>query len=651
MAGPAPLPRPASIVRAVHSGLHASAHSAGQTCSPSPAKEAPSSRPSRTKTARKRVASAQPPKPKSSQIRNTLVDYLATGRNADAIAFYVELLQQNRGEWTAETAEGFAWLFVQYRQADLARHAAAAIHDQGFAISTAFASKILRMYKDELVYEPEALAQVLEWLSEGFGREKREGVSVDEGTLETVLEVLKRMGRSDWLEQVFRAYRDTLNEGEIGSARAWSYLIGAKILDGNIRTAEKHFNTWRTGYRASHMASTSREVPPPSSPYLVLLAHYASRTHSGPFSRDPAYRFIALCRTDGIEISTDYVDLLLRTELRRKQHSSFWGLWKAFDDPTLDLVRSGTTWLLAIRAKMRADTANRAIPSLAHSPLRRLLSFHLQPAHAPSSRRLLKDLLRQRLAQTGHRPARRHPRSDPFVSADVLNLFLEHFVAVRDWRAATVVLETFRVHRVEPTFKTHGNVVLGVVKQWRRGKLQGRLDDLAQSAHDGAVDAFDDPQVRAAKEKGFSSIRSQQQGLELIRTILEERKMRARLWSREADEVEVSACDARGSPAQEEGDELDHPSPVTPRWMVQRERRDLGYLVSLLRRCEGVDEEEWKGLMAEARKVILPRRQQPVAKGSRRATRKREQESKDRDKMRAARLQRRARRKVQRCTQ
>lgn len=646
----APFRRSPSVVRAVHSGLHASALSTAQTCSPSPLEDASNSRSSRTKTARKRVTPAQPPKPTSSQLRNTLVDYLATGRNADAIAFYVDLLEKNRGEWTAEIAEGFAWLFVQYRQADLARHAAAAIHDQGFAISTTFASKILRMHKDELVYEPEALAQVLEWLSEGFGREKREGVPVDEGTLETVLEVLKRMGRSDWLEQVFRAYRDTLEEGEIGSARAWSYLIGAKLLDGNIRTAEKHFDTWRTGYRASHTTSTSGKVPPPSSPHLVLLAHYASRPHSGPFSRDPAYRFIALCRSDGIEITTDYVDLLLRTELRRKQHSSFWGLWKAFDDPTLDLVRSGTTWLLAIRAKMRADTANREIPTLAHSPLRRLVSFHLEPARAPSSRQLLKDLLRQRLAQTGHRPARRHSRSDPFVSADVLNLFLEHFVAVRDWRAATVVLETFRVHRVEPNFKTHGNVVLGVVKQWRRGKVQGRLDDFAQSACDGAVDAFDDPQVRAVKEKGFSSIRSQQQGFELIRTILEERKMRARLWSRKPDEVEASGCDARGTPAQEDGDELDQPSSVTPRWMVQRERRDLGYLVSLLRRCEGVDEEEWKGLMAETRKVILHRRQQPVAQGRRRATPKREQDAKVRDTMRAARLQRRAR-KIQRGTQ
>lgn len=650
MADSAPLARPLFVARAVHSGLHASAQSAGQTCFPRPGEEATSSRPSPTTTARKRITPAQPPKPTASQIRNILVDYLATGRNADAIAFYVDFLKQNRGDWTAETAEGFAWLFVQYRQADLARHAAAAIHDQGFAISTTFASKILRMHKDELVYEPESLAQVLEWLSEGFGREKREGVPVDEGLLETVLEILKRMGRSDWLEQVFRAYRDTLEEGEIGSARAWSYLIGAKVVDGNIRTAEKHFDTWRTRYRAFHTTSTSSKVPPPSSPYLVLLAHYASRMYSGSFLRDPAYRFIALCRSDGIEVTADYVDLLLRTELRRKQHSSFWGLWKAFDDPTLDLVRSGTTWLLAIRAKMRADTANREIPTLAHSPLRRLVPFHLEPARAPSSRQLLKHLLRQRLAQTGHRPARRHPTSDPFVSADVLNLFLEHFVAVRDWRAATVVLETFRVHRVEPNFKTHGNVVLGVVKQWRRGKVHGRLENFTQSAHDGAVDDFDDPQVRAAKEKGFASIRSQQQGLELIRTILEERKMRTRLWSRNADEAEASACDARGSPAQEEGDELDHPSPVTPRWMVQRERRDLGYLVTLLQRCEGVDEEEWKRLMAEARKVILPRRQ-PVAKGSRRATPKQEQEAKDRNTMRAARLHRRARRKVQRGTQ
>ncbi|GAA5862232.1 hypothetical protein JCM3774_004832 [Rhodotorula dairenensis] len=606
--------RPLSVVSSGVSGWHdsVSASSGGSSSAATPvALSHPAAPP---KAPRKRGRPARAPKPTLPQIRNILVDYLANGRNADAIAFYVDMLKQNRGDWTAETAEGFAWLFVQYRQADLARHAAAELHDHGFSISTALASKILRMHKDELVYEPAALASVLEWLSEGLGREKRAGTAVDEGMLETVLDVLKRMGRTDWLEQVFRAYTDTLEVGEVGSARLWSFLIGAKLLDGDVRMAEKHFDTWRTGYQASRF---SAQTSPPSAPYLVLLAHYASRSYSGPASRDPAYRFLAVCRSDGVEVNTDYLDLLLRTELLRKQHSSFWGVWKAFDNPALGLVRSRATWLLAVRAKMRAHDLNRELRDSARraaSPLPRLLSFAYEPARAPSSRQLFRGLLRQRLVQTGHRPKRRldNAKTDPFVSADVLNVFLEHFVAARDWQAATVVLETFRVHRVEPNFKTHGNIVLGVVKQWRRGKVRGTLDYTDSDAHDDTLrHAFDDPQLREAEERGFSSVRTQQQGLDLIRKILEQRKMRMGLWRR-GHEGEgtgygmpiVSGCD----PSTPEGDELDHPAAVTSRWMAQRERRDLEYLVSLLRRCEGVDEEEWDRVMAKARIEILPER-------------------------------------------
>lgn len=565
------------------------------------------------KTPRRRGQSVQPPRLSSAQIRNILVDYLANGRNADAIAFYVEMLQQHRGDWTAQNAEGFAWLFVQYRQADLARHAAAKLHDQGFAISTALASKILRMHKDELVYEPESLALVLEWLSQGLGREKRAGTAVDEGMLETVLDALKRMGRTDWLEQVFGAYRDTLEVGEVGSARLWSFVIGAKLLDGDVRAAERLFDAWRAGYHASHSSTSAQQTSPPPAPYLVLLAHYASRPHSGLASRDPAYRFIAICRSDGIKISSDYLDLLLRTELLRKQHSSFWGLWQAYDDPALGLVRSRATWLLAVRAKMRAHDSHRDSPKRMASPMRRLVSFTYEPTRAPSSRQLFKRLIRQRLIQTGHRPTRRlcTAKMDPFVSADVLNLFLEHFVATRDWQAATVVLETFRVHRVEPNFRTHGNVVLGVVKQWRRGKVPGALDYAGPTGDDDALHAFDDPQVREAEERGFSAVRSQQQGLDLIRKILEQRKMRLGLWSRDdggqGAQPETPSGNGGGSPGPE-GDELDHPAAVTSRWMAQRERRDLEYLVSLLRRCEGVDEKEWDRLMVKTRKEILPQR-------------------------------------------
>ncbi|BGP53727.1 hypothetical protein JCM8202_003658 [Rhodotorula sphaerocarpa] len=545
------------------------------------------------------------------QTRNILVGYLARGRSADAIAFFVDILDRNRGRWSAETAEGFAWLFVQYRQPALVRRAAAELHGHGFVMSTAYTSKLLRMHQNELVYEPEALAQVLEWLSYGLVREKHAGRSVDEGMLETVLDTLKRMGRTDWLEQVFKAYSDTLKPGETGSARLWSLRIGASLLDGDLRTAEKHFHSWRTG-------AVSESSPPSAAPYLVLLAYHAAKVRSAPVSRDPAYRFLALCHHDKVPLSCGYLDLLLRVELFRKRYSSFWGLWRAFDDPHLGLRRTRVSWLLAIRAQARSTAAARALTTRASSasPLHRLVPFAYKAASTPSSRALFRQLLADRLAHTFHRPFRRLPThgNDSLDGAEVLNGFLERFIAERDWPAATVVLETFRVHRVEPDFRTHGNVVLGVVNQWRRGKVaHGHLDDplgTAAASSDGPH-AFEDPQLAHASRSGLAGIRSDREGLELVRKILDGRKMRLNLWRRSevaSPEEGQTAVGGFLRLIDDDGaeDELDNPAPVTSRWMAQRERRDLEYLIALLRRCEGGDEAEWPRIMAETREEMLP---------------------------------------------
>ncbi|POY70615.1 hypothetical protein BMF94_6393 [Rhodotorula taiwanensis] len=576
------------------------------------------------KTPRTRGPPPVVPEPTPAQIRNILVDKLATDRNSEAIAFYVDLLERKRGNWSAETAEGYAWLFVKYRQAALARRAADAMHDHGYLISTSFASKLLRMHLNDLVYEPEALAKVLEWLSAGLVREKEGGVPVDERMLETVLDALKRMGRSDWLEQVFKAYRDTLDPGEVGSARLWRLVIGAKLLDGDVRTAEQYFDTWRAGHMAQR--SADRVEPPPSAPYLVLLSHYALQVRSGPPSRDPAYRFIALCHHDKIEVSSQYLDLLLRVELARKQLSSFWGLWRAYR--ALGLERSRSAWLLAIRARGTSRPSARQRFVLGPTPLYRVVPFQYMSAAGPPARSLFRLFLKIRLEQTGRRPSLRLPntRPDAMLGPDVLNAFLIDFIAHQDWPAAALVLETFRVHRVEPDFQTHGNVVLGVVKQWRRGKVQGQLDGPGAGGDQpphlmGEIHAFEDPQVRQAEAaRGLVSARSEQEGLEMIQSILERREMRLRYWTRPTGEAnEDTRAQSTPDNAADAVDDVGGPT-LTPSWMAQRERRDLDYLAELLRRCQGVDEPTWARTMATTREEVLPARKRrqstPESRGS-----------------------------------
>jgi hypothetical protein len=56
------------------------------------------------------------------------------------------------------------------------------------------------------------------------------------------------------------------------------------------------------------------------------------------------------------------------------------------------------------------------------------------------------------------------------------------------------------------------------------------------------------------------------------------------------------------------GGEEEMPTPQAPPWMLIRERREMGYLFSLLRRSEGLDELQWREQMKETRGEMLPRR-------------------------------------------
>lgn len=198
---------------------------------------------------------------------------------------------------------------------------------------------------------------------------------------------------------------------------------------------------------------------------------------------------------------------------------------------------------------------------------------------------------------------------------------------MRDWPAAAVVLESFAVARVEPNSATHANVVLGVVSAWEKGKVErGRLEE------EGGLEWRSGGKKRRG---GVSLLDRRLDGLELVRRIMGQRKMRIALWTRRREETpqaeeegegEEGTNAARVPPTEErlprqidmdmdiELVEDDHPPsastprlpPPPPAWMIRRELRDTAYLTSLLRRCEGLSDPDWALTMVEARKEILP---------------------------------------------
>ncbi|GAA6056415.1 hypothetical protein JCM3770_000691 [Rhodotorula araucariae] len=543
-----------------------------------------------------------PPRLTLAQIRDAMVDAFTRRQPRRAMQVFLNVLAR-RGDdrLSSRTVDGFAWLFCQYRQPALAGQAAAAMQEQGYTVTSRLASRILRISHHDLVLQPDVLAKVLGWISEGIVREKKGGKAVDEGILETVLDVLKRMGKSDWLLDVFKAYCGTLDDAQAGSPRLWAIAISAKANEGDVRTAQKLFSDWRARYvvqqRTRDTAPTTGRPPPPPDPYLALLHHFSAGT-TYIAARDPAYKLIAVATEHGLVPSTDYLNALLRTELHRRRWASFWGLWAQFD--VLSLARDPSSWALAVKAKLWHDSARRQRGRLHPSPLHGVVPFAFLEQPAPHARALFRTALAARLAATGCRPARVLSTKQPdIVTPALLDAFLELFVGRRDYFAAAIVLETFGVHRVEPDARTHAAVVLGVVRLWERGQLRTPLVDEGDGNGAGTYDEAAQERRRRRAAMGGP------QGVELIRRILEERKMRVGLWTGSAapSTGEESTAVAREGAAQ--GDEEEAP-PNPPAWMMQREMRELGYLATLVRRCAGLSEAEWDPLMAETRAEMLP---------------------------------------------
>ncbi|GAA5992803.1 hypothetical protein JCM5350_002274 [Sporobolomyces pararoseus] len=590
------------------------------------------------------------------KLKTLLIEHLSRSRPRQALDLFLDHLEHPHQSHSGRTLEGLVWIFLSYRQPRLGLEAIDKMHKKGYQISSAMATKLLRSYGNELLFDGENLVKVLNWIKQGIRNndDGKGGGKVDEEMVETVIQVLKNMGRIDWSAQVFQAYRESLEEGTIGNAKLWAAAISAQAAGGDVMAAQLLFKDWRTRYLEVH----SDSLPPPEQPYLALLNHFAVNSPPMPASKDPAYLLLQLTKLDRLPPSTAFLNALLRTELARKRFSSFWGIWNLFDDGTnLDqgTFRDHSSWKLATRAKLVSDELRRKRGRIHHSPLLNLSPLPYSETLTPTSRSLFSNLLSTRLELTSHRPSLRlstSQRLDPFAasptssqspststtsplsvsveaSATLLNHFLSLFLSYQDFTAAIVVLETFHVHKISPNSSTHSTVVLSIIKLWEKGKLlpnysrgtggrgggeqDGELLTLFGEGTLGGIEGWERNRQRRVSKNFKGDL-----AIEAIRRILESRKFRVGLWQRDYYNDDSSRMRMGGEEESEEVGGVSGEEP--PKWMLQREMRDTSYLVDLLKRCSGLEEEEWQLALAKTRKELLPpsKKKKEGSKGARR---------------------------------
>ncbi|KAK4705625.1 hypothetical protein P7C70_g563, partial [Phenoliferia sp. Uapishka_3] len=235
-------------------------------------------------------------------------------------------------------------------------------------------------------------------------------------------------------------------------------------------------------------------------------------------------------------------------------------------------------------------------------------------------RALFSSILTADLLNRSHRPSLILPTTQSnLICTTTLNDLLTLFISRKDWMTATLVLETFRVRRIEPNAATHSGVVLGVLKKWEEGKIRrGRLAE-----ERGLVDRFE------AVDEGQRMAEGGEKSLEMLRRLLRGRQMRMKLWVKKPTPTTIEEESSIGGEVDNEELEDDVEATIEmvphdrdskhveeaastseklppPSWMLSRELRDLGYLISLLRRCSGLDDPDWAQGMARVRKEILP---------------------------------------------
>ncbi|GAA6025438.1 hypothetical protein JCM11491_004312 [Sporobolomyces phaffii] len=622
------------------------------------------------------------------KLKGVMIEHLAHARPRAALRAFVDHLDRPDSSHSARTLEGLVWTLCAYREPAVALEAVAHMHRAGYAVSTRLAAKLLRAHAAEVMFDPDRLVTVLKWIQAGIRRDHAARTRVDAHLVETVIDALKRIGRTDWCASVFAAYRESLGgdaDADMGHPRVWAAAISAHAAGGDVQAAQLLFNDWRTAHFASRprppdSGSPPPPPPPPEGPYLALLNHFAVNCPPLPASKDPAYLLLQLVKADRVPLSTPFLNALLRVELSRKRFSSFWGIWALFDGDA-GVARDHSAWKLASRAKLVSDASRRQRGRLHRSPLLHLAPVPYAERHTPTSRSLFARLLATRLELTSHRPALRLPTSKPdplaasaspsrssdndltvpsrSASASLLNSFLALFLSHQDFAAAAVVLETFHVHRVAPTAATHSTVVLSVIKLWERGQFDPfsppHPHPTSSSSSESSTPLVVPGGSGTLAVEGYEASRRARaakhlrgpRAVEAIRTILERREVRVGLWQQQHQRAERAddAQDDLEEPGGVEGEGKGGggrqrsvpPSPPSPppRWMVQREMRDTTYLVELLAKCSGLDADGWRLEVDHARRELLPARRE--AEQGRRGGEREEQPDKKKSKRKITR--------------
>lgn len=408
------------------------------------------------------------------------------------------------------------------------------------------------------------------------------------------------------------AYTRTLPSASLVALR-----IKAHGAQDDLDKAETAFVQWRYHwfkcYRpASNSASSSSSVRsssnsppssttstpiPPSAPYLALLNLYSTLAPPPylPESEDQAYKFIPLLASDAIPMSTSIIRGLLAIELSRRHYGSFWALSRHFlrlgwrmESDWVRLCLKARRWENLERKRRKGKRDKMSAFQVMWDEEKDHDDAGIALKTTPTNRQILHHYLLGLLEVTKSRPSIEValPNYDRTSVYTTFNLLLQTFIESKDWHAAGVVLESFRVYRIEPSDRTHGIAVLGIVKLWENGRLSEGEDfrNTIFVSSFGSSPATP-PASTNQSRMGKSIVGRAKESLEIIKIILDTRKIKVRLW------------DASSStPMKEE----------PPEWLKTRELRDLSYLAELLRICAGQSEERWNNVMKHVRKEILP---------------------------------------------
>ncbi|KAK4058814.1 hypothetical protein OIO90_000260 [Microbotryomycetes sp. JL221] len=530
---------------------------------------------------------------------------------------------ESSSDWPIDNLVGHLSLLLSFRQTDVAVETVTRLAEKGFQISPSILVRLLSTAYDDLLKHPDKLALVVEWVATSLSRSTSTAQPLSADTRDELVFVtlmtLKRMGRTDWGGRVFQEWANGLKQDEVGPAKVWSAGISLHALDRHVKGARYIFDVWRARWKrlnetsvtnAVESGSSSTKLSPPDEPYTTMLNFLASQNLEMTSQRDPVYRFLAIVRDDNVPLTIHVFNSLLHVEVCRRRFTSFWGLWDQLSKAGPDVLRNGYSWRLAVEAKISRDAAGRVRSRRrVGSPLHDVMT-QFNDSNAPSARALFQQFLEQQSTTTKHRPGVKvaTKAGGSVFTTRLLNTFLDMFVRLGDWTAAKIVLESYRVHKLEPDEQTHSTVVVGVVRSWERDKLTGSLVE-AEGLFDNKRQSWED-RKRAASMGG-------PQAVELIQRIVEQRKMRVNMWVKQSVEAGQIVDDAKMSEADavtdigSEGVSIAQPgrgAELPPaKWMVRRELRELGYLEDLLQRCQGVvDEQEWHSELARARHDMLP---------------------------------------------